>query len=241
MRIIEEGSWLERRVRNAGSRPRPGSQPDATSQPEATSKPDATSQPEATSRPEAGSQPFPGSQPEVGTQPSPDPIEPDIGVNGGAVLWALIGIVVFFYHWGGALVFIARFALAGTPYALVEARATDSAPLRDGDVTVIRKRDPHLVAGQIVWIARGDGATRLEQVFLVGPATARPEMFVRLDSTATAAARSSGVITVHDGVVAAGLVGSTSGDTLAELIPRDRVLGHAVQVILPPHRIRALP
>ncbi len=229
MKIIEEGSWLERRVRNAGSRPRPGSQPEATSQP------DPTSQPEATSRPEAGS------QPEAGAQPSPDPIEPDIGVNGGAVLWALIGIVVFFYHWGGALVFVARFALAGTPYALVEARATDSAPLRDGDVTVIRKRDPHLVAGQIVWIARGDDATRLEQVFLVGPATARPEIFVRLDSTATAAARASGVVTVHDGVVAAGLVSSTSGDTLAELILRDRVLGHAVQVILPPHRIRALP
>ena len=229
MKIIEEGSWLERRVRNAGSRPRPGSQPEATSQP------DPTSQPEATSRPEAGS------QPEAGAQPSPDPIEPDIGVNGGAVLWALIGIVVFFYHWGGALVFVARFALAGTPYALVEARATDSAPLRDGDVTVIRKRDPHLVAGQIVWIARGDDATRLEQVFLVGPATARPEIFVRLDSTATAAARGSGVVTVHDGVVAAGLVSSTSGDTLAELILRDRVLGHAVQVILPPHRIRALP
>ncbi len=212
MRIIERGSWTERRMRRR-----------AAAQPEGVSKPGS------------------GEPLEPGVQPTPDPIEPDIGVPGSTVFWTLVGLVVFFYHWGGVLVFAAHFVLAGTPYALVEARASDAAPLRHDDVVVVRRDVASLEPGQIVWVARGDGATDLQQVFVVGPGVARPEVFVQLDSATVSAARAGETIAIGDRVLVTGRLGRASGDTLAELTPRDRVLGRATQVILPLHRIRELP
>ena len=63
-----------------------------------------------------------------------------------------------------------------------------------------------------MWVARGDGTTALEQVF-----------------------------TIADSLLVTGRVASAPGDTLAGLTPRDRVLGRAIQVILPLHRVRELP
>ena len=183
MRIIERGSWPEQHMRR-----------------------------KAAAAPEGVSKSVAGSPPEPGDQPTPDPIEPDIGVQGSTVLWAVLGLILFFYHWGGVLVFVARFALAGTPYALVEARASAPAPLRGDDVVVVRRDATALQPGQIVWVDRDHGATALEQVFAVG-----------------------------DSILVTGRVQGAPADTLAERTPRDRVLGRAIQVILPLHRVRELP
>ena len=145
-----------------------------------------------------------------GAPPSQEPIEPDIGVNGWNLLWALVLLVMFFYHWGGALVFVAQFVLKDTPYALVEARSTAPAPIHPEDVVVVSRRVGEWTPGQILWIGDGESDSRLAKLLVVADSALVVE-------------------------------GTAAGDTLAELLPRDRVLGRAVQVILPLHHVRDLP
>jgi len=185
--------------------------------------------------------------------PPPDatPIEPQDGVNLRGLLPIAFAVVVLWFKFHGIALFALRAALASTDYLPLEVREPAPPPLRHGDLVLVRREDtPALVPGRVIAFEFGDGLV-LARLRRVGPDTVRSIRIVHgvvpggirpLDPrrrTSRGVALGGSEIAVEWPSVSTSSV-QPAADPPTLVLPRDRVHGPVVAVVLPVHRWRVL-
>jgi hypothetical protein len=179
------------------------------------------------------------------TMPDADPIEPDEGVPLQRLVPLAIAALVVVFKFGAIALFALRAALASTDYLPVEVRGSAPAPLKRGDLVLVRREaDPALAPGRVVYVD-DDGRMVLGLVRATGPDTVDAGGLAPLEPGLRSTALPEGRVHLdaEDLVVEAPArptPGAADGPLRAIVVPRRDVYGPAVAVVFPIHRWRGL-